>query len=72
MEMCTIDFSINLNTFHIDDKDLTTNNICEKSVQIFKMDDSSVSPQSVYVSFLDDLLVRHPPSRVLISQVLKV
>ena len=31
IKMCTIKFSIKLNTFQIDDKDLTTNNICKKS-----------------------------------------
>ena len=28
--MCTIKFSIELNTFQIDDEDITTNDICEK------------------------------------------
>ena len=40
-----------LNTFQIDDKNLTTNNVCEKSTRIFKMDDALVSHPSVYVSF---------------------
>ena len=40
--MCAIKFSIELNTFQIDDKDLDTNNICEKSEQIFKMEDALV------------------------------
>ena len=65
--MCTIKFSIELNTFQTDDKYryYYTNNICEKSVQIFKMDDSSVSHQPVYVSYLDDSLMRHLPGKVL-------
>ena len=40
--MNTIRFPIQLNTFQIDDKDLTTNNTCEKRAQIFKMDESPV------------------------------
>ena len=44
-----------LNAFQIDDKNVTTNNICEKCVQIFKMDDSSVSHQPVYKIFLGRL-----------------
>ena len=40
--MCTIKFSIELYIFQIYDKDITTNNICEKSAQIFKMNDASV------------------------------
>ena len=63
--MCTIKFFIELNTFQIDDKDLTTSNICEKSAQIFKMGDASVSHPPVYASFCDDLLVSHPPGEVL-------
>ena len=66
--MCISKFSIELNTFGIDDKGLTTNNIVisVKRMQIFKMDDSSVSHQPVYVSFLDDSSVHHPPGKVLI------
>ena len=41
--MSTIKFSIELNTFQKDDKDLPTN-ACEKSEHIFKRDDASVSP----------------------------
>ena len=59
--MCTIKFSIELNTFWIDDKDLTNNSICEKSVQI------SMSHQCSYASFLDDSVVRHLPGKVLTS-----
>ena len=51
IKMCTIKFSMEFNTFQIDDRDLTTNNICEKSAQILKMDDSSVSHQPVSASF---------------------
>ena len=36
----------------------------KKSVQILKMDDSSVSHQPVYTSFLDDSPVLHLPSSV--------
>ena len=50
----TIKFSLELKTFQINDRDLNTNNVCEKSEQNFKMDDASVSHQPVYVSFLDD------------------
>ena len=83
--MCTVKFSIELTIFQTDDKDITTSNICEKSAQIFKMDDASVHHPPVYVSFLDDPLVshlpiyvsflddstvRHPPSKVLrVSQL---
>ena len=52
IKMCTIRFSIELNTFQIDDDDLTTGNICEKSAHISKMDDASVSHPPVYSSFL--------------------
>ena len=51
--MCMIKFFIELHTFSIDDKDLTTNNVSEKSAQTFLMDDASVSHPSVYISFLD-------------------
>ena len=67
--MHTIKFSIKLNTFQIGDKDLTTNNICKKSEQYFKIDDTSVH-HIVYVSFLDDSLVRRPPSKVLMLLML--
>ena len=40
--MCTIKFSIELNTFQMDDNDQPTNNICEKSAQLYKIDDISV------------------------------
>ena len=63
--MCTIKFSIELNIFQIDDIDITTNNIGEKSAQIFKMDDTSVCHPPVYVSFWDDSPVRHPSGKVL-------
>ena len=63
--MCTIKFPIELNTFQAADKDLNTNNICEKSEPIFKMDDVLVSHPPVYISFLDDSLVRHLPGKVL-------
>ena len=66
--MCTTKISILLNTFQIDDKDLTTNNICEKSAQIFKMDDASVCHPPVYVSFWDDSLVCHPPGKALMKK----
>ena len=36
-------------------------------MQIFKVDDLLVSHQPVYVSFLDDLPVNHPPSKVLMT-----
>ena len=49
--MCTIKFSIKLDTFQIDDKDLTTNNIYEKNKQIFKVDDASVRHPPVYIRF---------------------
>ena len=62
--MCTDKFFIELNAFQIDDKDLTTDNICEKCMQIFKMYDSLVGHQSVYVSFLDDSPVSHLPGSV--------
>ena len=39
--------------------------ISVKSVQIFKMDDASVRHAPIYTSFLDDLVVPHPPSKVL-------
>ena len=60
--MCTIKFSIVLNTFHTDDKNLNANNICEKSEQIFILDDALVS-QPAYVSFLDDSPLRHSPGK---------
>ena len=63
--MCTIKFYLELNTFQIDDKDQTNKSISEKCVQIFKMDDSSVSHRSDHVSILDDSLVRHLPGKVL-------
>ena len=43
--MCTTKSSIELNTFQIDDKNLDTNNVCEKSAQVFKMDDTPVHHQ---------------------------
>ena len=49
--MCTIKFSIELYAFQIDDKDQTTSNNCEKSTQIFNVDDTLVSHPSGYVSF---------------------
>ena len=45
--MCIIKFSIELNTLQIDDKELNTNNIREKSEQIFKMDDASMRHQPI-------------------------
>ena len=63
--MCTIKFSIELNIFQIDDKDITTNNICEKCAQILKMNDASVRHLPLYVSFLDDSIVHHLPGKVL-------
>ena len=63
--MCTIKFSIELNIFQIDDKDITTSNICEKCAQMFKMDDASVCHPPVYLSFLDDSPVRYPSRKVL-------
>ena len=48
----------------MDDKDLTTN-ICEKSEQIFKMDDASVHHLPIYVGFLGDSVVLYPPIKVL-------
>ena len=59
--MWTIKFSTELNLFQIDDKDITINNVCEKCVQIFKMDDASVRHQPIYVSLFDDSLVCHLP-----------
>ena len=47
--MCTVKFSIELDIFLNDGKDLNTKNIYEKSEQIFKMEDASVS---------------HPPGKV--------
>ena len=35
IKMCTIKFSIQVNIFQINEKDLTTTNNCEKCVQIF-------------------------------------
>ena len=58
-------FSIELNTFHIDDKDLYANNICEKSEQILKMEDALVNHQPIYARFLDGSPVSLPPSKVL-------
>ena len=63
--MCTVKFSIELNTLEFDDKDPTTNSICEKSEPIFKFDDALVRHQPVYVRFLDDSPVHHPPGKVL-------
>ena len=63
--MYTIKFSIELNTFQIDDKDLNTNTICEKRKFIFKMDDTSVSHPPVYVGFLDDSTVHHLPGKMI-------
>ena len=63
--MHTIKFSIEVNIFHINDKDLTTNNICEKSEQLFRKDDASVCHSPIYASVLDDSPVRQLPSKVL-------
>ena len=49
--MYKIKFSIELSTDKIDEKDLNTNDICEKSEPIFKMEDALVSHPTVYVSF---------------------
>ena len=65
--MCTVKWSIQSNTFQIDDTDLITDDICEKCVQIFKMGDSSVSHEPIYASFLDDSPVSHPLGKVLKS-----
>ena len=62
--MCTIKFSIELNTFQTDNKDPNTN-ICEKIEQIFKMDNASMHHPPIYKSFLDDSPVCHLPSKVL-------
>ena len=62
--MCTITFSIELNVFQIDDKDITTNNMCEKNAQIISMNDASVCHPPVYLSFLDDSRVCHAPGKV--------
>ena len=51
IKMCLSKFSIELTTFQIDDKYLITNNIRDRSVQIFEIDDSSVSHQPNYTSF---------------------
>ena len=67
IKMCKIKFSIELNTFQIDDKDLATTNICEKNVQIFIMDDSLLSHQPIYSRFLDYSLVHH----VIYSYIIK-
>ena len=67
IKMCTVN-SIELNTFQIDNRDLTTDNICEKNAQSFIMDDSLVRHPSFYVSFLDDSPVCHPPSKVLMYE----
>ena len=64
--MCTIKFSIELDMFQIDDKDITTNNIFEKSATFFKMDDALVHYPPIYASFLDVSLVSHLPGKVLI------
>ena len=47
--------------------DLTTNNICEKGAQIFKMGDALVCHQPIYLSFLDDSPVCLLPGKVLIQ-----
>ena len=60
--MCTIKFSIELNTFQINTELLV---ISVKSAQIFKMDDTYVRHQPVYLSFLDDSPMRHPLGKVL-------
>ena len=65
--MCTKKLFIELNTFHIDDKDLNTNNMSGKSEHIFKKDDTLVHHQPIYVSFLDDSPVCHLPIIVLTS-----
>ena len=62
--MCTINFSLELNTLQINGRDLTIGNICEKIVQIFEIHDSLVRHQPVFISVLDDTLVRHPPGKV--------
>ena len=56
--MCTVKFSIELNTLQIDKKGLNTNNICEKSEQILKMDGSSVNHPPFYTSFFLDNALR--------------
>ena len=45
IKMCTIKFSIKRNTFQIDDKGLTGNNICKKSMNII------VSPHKELTGF---------------------
>ena len=57
--MCTFKYCIELIAFHIDDKDLNTNKICEKSAQIFKMDDASVRHQPVKVVWMTYQYVIH-------------
>ena len=51
-----IKFSIELNTFQIDDKDVTTNNICEKMRKFLK--------------WMDDASVHHRPGKMLIFSIL--
>ena len=63
--MCTIIFAIESNTCKIDDKDLNTNDFCEKSEPIFKMDDALVRNRPVYASFLDNSPMRQTPIKVL-------
>ena len=49
-KMCTVELSLRVNTFQIDDKDLTTNTITEReSEQISKMDDTLVSHPPIYI-----------------------
>ena len=50
LKFAQLNFCIELNTFQIDDKDLNTNNICEKSEQIFKMDDKSTRYGSFWMT----------------------
>ena len=47
--------------------DLTPNNICEKGAKIFKMGDTLVCHQPVYLSFLGDSPVCLLPGKVLIQ-----
>ena len=64
--MTTNKFSVELNTFPIDEKDLTTTTtICGKSAQMFKLNDPLVSHPPVKVSVLDDSPAHHPPGKVL-------
>ena len=64
-KLYTVKFSIKLNTFQIED--LTTNNICEKSEQRFKIDNALVRDASSALlhKSLDDSPVHHPPGKVL-------